>query len=448
MTAPHVIVTVSVDSLGAARAEFGTILFLSYSAPFAERTRKYSSTLGVAADWPDPSSPERLAAAAVFSQTPRPREIVIGRGELPPTQVYVLTVEAVRNEHTYKVNVRGEGFVGGAAEFTSDASATNDEIVAGLVAALNAIADNNYTAAATGGAGSQVVTVTADAAGDWFALEVNPFDLRSEMTHADPGVATDLDAILLHDNGWYALGTFFNSSAYSVAAAAWTQGTGSKIYLPDFPETGAILDSVGTGDDGPKNLFSLGYSRTAATYHPRAWQMVNAAWMGRSLAIAAGGETWKFKRLAGVEPIAQMTDTHHDNLLARKCNWYEAVAGIPMMMNGTLVGGDFVYIDVVRALDWFVDDLSKSVLEAIAGPDRIPYTDPGIAVVEAAVRGSVLRAKRRGVLADDPEPQIEIPLVANVSTADKVARHLADVKVSGVIQGAIHSVAVTVSVTF
>lgn len=436
----HVSLTITQDSVGIARAGFGVPMHLSYSAAWAERIRFYTSLADVAVDFPVTTSPEYLAATAFFSQSPRPNRIAIGRGALKPTQVYTVGVATIRDSHAYQIRVKGQGVTETVATYTSGVGATNDAIIAGLVTQLNAVVGNNYIAAIVAGTGdTDTLTVTADAAGGWFSLEVlSVSDLEIAQTHADPGIATDLAAILLENSDWYALHTAFNSNALVLAAAAWVEAN-KRIYVVDVNESDAITTTAGNSDT-LDDLATLERARTMGCYHPDPSAMFAAAWMGRVLPLEPGSETWKFKRLSGV-PAVRMTATQRGNLIARSANSYETIAGINITFEGTTADGDF--LDVTRGLDWLEDDMSKGVFGVLAGADKIPFTDAGVALIEAEVRASLRRAVDRQILADDPEPTVTVPLVADVSTSDKALRLLPDVKFSGTLAGAIHKVTIS-----
>jgi hypothetical protein len=121
-------------------------MILSHNASFPERVRFYTDLPGVAEDFADSSSPEYRAAQALFSQSPHPETIAIGRAAGAVTQKYEIGVAAVRNSHTYSIEVDGEGFDADTAESTSDSAATQQEIANGLLTALNAVVDKNYLA--------------------------------------------------------------------------------------------------------------------------------------------------------------------------------------------------------------------------------------------------------------------------------------------------------------
>lgn len=434
----HVALLITRDSVGVARAGFGVPLILSGLATFPDLIRFYSSAAEVIEDFPDIYGPEYRAAAALFSQSVYPSRIAIGKSSLPPTQVYSLAIAAVRNSYTYRATVRGSGFDEVEVTYVSDASATDGEIVIGLVAALNAVADNNYIAAGTSG----TFTVTADAAGEWFSIEVDPVDISIAQTHANPGVATDLAALAVASNEWYALLTLYNSNAYVLAAAAWVEANG-RIYIADVNESAAVQTAVGNSDT-LDDLATLGYARTMGAYHPAPGAMLAAAWAGRVLPLDPGGETWKYKTLVGV-PAVSLTSTQRTNLIARSANSYETIAGRDITFEGTTADGDF--LDVQRGLDWWRDDLTKSVFEILAGVDKIPFIDAGVAMIESGVRASASRAVARTILSDNPGPVVTVPLVGDVSDANKAARTLPDIRVSGTLAGAIHKVSVTAVVS-
>lgn len=432
----HVSLTITQDSVGVSRAGFGTILMLSASTEaqaWVERVRTYSSLGEVLEDFPSTSGPEYRAAAAIFSQSPHPEQIKIGRSALPPTQKYTLT-PVVRNSHTYSLTLSGDGATTTTVTFASDASATAAEIVTGLIAAVNAVVGKNFTAS-----GTTTLVITANAAGEWFSVEAT--DVADWTTtgqdHVDPGVATDLAAIALEDSDWYALHTGYNSKAYVGAAAAWIE-TQKKIYVFDTNDVSCISVAVGSADDVLEDIFDLAYARTMGAYHPSPAAMMSAAWMGRVLPIDPGGVTWKFKTLAGVD-VVSLTGTHRSNLLARKANSYQRVSGVNITWEGTSADGDF--LDVRRDLDWLDDDMSAAVFGALAGADKIPYTDDGIAIIEAEVRGSLDRAVSRGIIAEGYV--VTVPRAANVSSADKAARILPDVRFSATLAGSIHKVEIT-----
>lgn len=524
----HVVLTITQDAIGISRAGFGTPLILSCNAAFAERVRFYSDLPSVADDFAT-TAPEYLAARAIFSQSPHPELIAIGRAAGKPTQKYRVDIATVELGRTYTLVVSGEGVTKTTVSYTTledltfadgditagtdvialadhgmesgdgpfrvsnsggalptglsvdtnywviavdedniklaaskanaltntavDISAAsgggthtlrrnqNDVIIAQLVQGLNAVTGKNFTAVQTAGSGeTDYLEATGDDAGEWFSLEASVIgSLKIEQTHAEPAtpLATDLDAINLENSNWYALVTLYNSDAYVKAAAAWVEAASTpKLYACDLSNSETVTLADGGGDTAD-DLQELGYARTFTCYHPDPSAMFGAAWLGRVLPLDPGSETWKFKTLSGVEAVTT-TATHRVNLRAKKCNTYQTVAGRNITWEGNTVDGDF--IDVTRGIDWLEDDMTKGVFGVLAGANKIPYTNAGIAMIEKEVRASLNRAIAQGLISDDPVPVVTVPRAGNVSAANKAARLLPDVKFSATLQGAVHKV--------
>lgn len=430
MANPDVTVTITQDSVSVQRAGFGVPLLLSHTASWAgNQVRTYTDLSGVGGDFAT-SSPEYLAASAMFAQNPSPSKIKIARMDAgDPTIEYRITPVA-KNSHTYQVSVKGEGVTAETVEYTSDATATVAEIVAGLVSALNGVTGKNFTASDD----TTHVTIDGDAAGEWFSLALEDVtDGKIEQRHADPGVATDLAAIELEDSDWYALYTFFNSNAYALAVAAWVESNG-KLYALEVNESDAITTAAGSSDT-LDDVATSAYERTFGCYHPEPAEMFGAAWLGKMLPKDPGSATWKFKTLPGVDPV-RFTGTQRSNLTDRNANSYETRAGQNITFDGRTADGD--YVDVQRGIDWIDDDMSARIFEVLVNADKVPFTDPGVAQIEGAMKATLQQAVARGILAENPEPTTTVPEVEDVSSANKSSRTLPDLKFDGTLAGAVH----------
>ena len=73
------IANIALDTANVSRQGFGTILFVGQHNYFAERVRAYTSTKSMSEDGIDSNHPIFQAAVGAFSQTPSPRELLIGR---------------------------------------------------------------------------------------------------------------------------------------------------------------------------------------------------------------------------------------------------------------------------------------------------------------------------------------------------------------------------------
>lgn len=435
----HVTSTTSLSAVRVRKAEFGVLLLLSANATFAERTKTYTDASELLDDSFAIDGPEYLFAQAFFGETESPDKFKIGRCALPPTQVYTL-VPTVQNSHVYSYDVVGEGVTAETVTYTSDATATLAEIIAGLETAFNAVVGKNFTAVDTA---STSLVITASAAGDWFS--VRPNDLVNNQiaqTHVDPGLATDLTAIENFDSDWYVLATNYNSNACVLAADAWIAGQ-TKTYVFDCNETDALNTAAGNSDT-LDDLATLTRGKTMGAFHDAPGDMQAARWCSARLSKAPGKATWAATPLQGLVP-PNLTPSQRANLMARNANVYEYVAGLNVMSYGTTADGDF--IDVQRFTDWQNDDMATSVWGAIVAADKISFEDDDLVAIEAEVVGSLARGVTAGGLAKNPAPVVTIPKVATVSTADKLARTLSNVKWNAQLASAIHKVSISGVIT-
>jgi hypothetical protein len=431
------IVDVTISSTGPAVTSvgFGTPLILAAHTRNADRIRFYEDLAGMVDDGFTTDDEAYRMASAVFSQNPRPQRVAVGRRANQPTQRWALTPTA-ENAATYTVEVDGV-----PATFTSDADATVAEIIAGLKAAIDALGKAVTTT-------DQVtfLRVVANAAGAFFGLEsTTPTRLALAQDHADAGVAADLDAIQLVNDSWYVILHPFNSRAELTAIAAWAEAH-NKLFIAQTQDTVVATggyDATGAADVG-SDLDRLGYARTALIYHPDSGAFADAAWAGRVLPLDPGSETWKFKSLAGVA-AAVLTGTQRTNLRAKSTNFYETLAGLAITQDGVVSAGEF--IDVVRGRDWLQARLREDVFGRLANAQKVPFTDAGIAIVEAAVRARLKNAVDIGFLSSNPEPTVSVPRAADVPEADRAARLLPQVSFDATVAGAIHRIRITGRIT-
>src|SRR5690606_30813171 len=130
-----------------------------------------------------------------------------------PTQRFLVEVASVEDSTDYSLVLVDDAGVSTTVTYTSGSSAANDEIIEGLRDLINATA-LNATAAETGSTSSEDLTITGDAAGNWFSVQVLDTSLLSiQQNHSDAGSATDLSAIKVYDNSWYWILNPFQSEA-------------------------------------------------------------------------------------------------------------------------------------------------------------------------------------------------------------------------------------------
>lgn len=244
-----------------------------------------------------------------------------------------------------------------------------------------------------------------------------------------------------------------NADFYGVAIV--TRLEADQLSLAAWCEANDKLGAVGTAAAADKGdaasgigheLSDAGYNNTFWIFHEdAATTYPECAWLGRMLPKLPGSATWKFKPLTGFSPDV-LTDTEKTNIVNKKGNFYTETAGLPMTSAGSTASGE--WIDVIVGMHWLKARIAERVFTVLYNADKVPYTDAGIATIQAAVEAQLQQAVDRDVLSDDPAPVVTVPVEADVPPADKANRVLQDVEFTGVLAGAIHRaiIAGTVSV--
>jgi len=470
------------------RAGFGYPLVAGYTTVFPERVRQYASLAAMVADGFLTTDLVYLAAAACFAQDPSPTRVYVGRCANTQKQKIRITPHASPLASTvYKTYLNGQ-----ARYYTTDDTPTVAEITAGLTAALEPAAWQASTSYAVGGYvtndsgpvkvyicttagtsagsggptgtgtgivdntctwdyvgadqnvtatdGTSYVDVESDAIADQFRLYAEFFNylgLNDITPNGSPsGIAEDLAAIQIENDDWYGLVTTNQGKAVIQAASAWAEAQ-TKIYFPTSPD----VDIIESGSsDLASALNAASYGRTALMWHPRQDQYAGAAWAGYGLPQDPGSITWKYKTLAGVT-YSELSETQIGYLRAKKCNFYNRLAGISITQDGKV--SDNEWIDVVRGIDWTKVRMQENIFSVLANAKKIPYTDKGASVIQGTVKAVLMEGVGNDLYAADPEPTVTVPKVADVPAADKANRLLPDVEFTATLAGAIHTVAVS-----
>lgn len=124
-----VTITVTTTGAGVTRAGYGVPLILSYTANSVfgtDTVRTYERLSDVDDDFAT-NSPEYLAASAIFAQSPKVQQIMIGKATLPPTQRFAIGVNSVATGTLYAIRAAlatGTAWVEQDAEYNTGAGAT------------------------------------------------------------------------------------------------------------------------------------------------------------------------------------------------------------------------------------------------------------------------------------------------------------------------------------
>lgn len=299
------------------------------------------------------------------------------------------------------------------------------------------------------------LVVTGSAAANWFSLEIKSSSLLScAMTHADPGIATDLGAIRLVDDDWYWIVNPWGSRSMILATAAWAEPNG-KAYLPSTVDTDGMNLAV-SGGDVLDTLFGFGYTYVDAKYHPSPVQAFDAASIGRVSALNPGRWTEFGKTLIGVQPVA-ITSTQRLNLRAKRAGTYTRELGRVITWDGKVGSTVYGYLDIRVGVDWFVSRVQSAAFGVIVALDKTSYTDEDLEAVATAVRGVVSDAVSDAHKLIDPgdptdpanpPPSVVFPRVAAIDPATRALRNVPNIIVTGRFQGAAQSLGFKLVLSF
>lgn len=411
---------ISRESRGISRQGFGTMLILGQHTRFAERIRFYDDLEAVAADFQD-SDAEYKAAARAFAQRRRTRRVAIGRRVAPVAQVITWTPTVLDNT-LYTVTINGE-----AHNYTSDADATDLEIVAGLLAAINGGGQASKVTAT----GTTTLVVTADNAGEPFSYS-STANLAAAVTAAGNGIADDIDAVLAENTSdWYGM-VITSRLAYEILLAAAKVETLDKLFLPCNEDADVLLSPT---TDVAGRLAALAYDRSMFLYSSDQESFPDAGWLAGGLTYDPGSMTFAFKESVGSLPD-NLSSTAKVNLTAKKANWYETLAGRNIFLNGTVASGE--YADIIVGVDWLKARIQEDIFERLANLPKIPMTNAGLTIIEAIIRARLIEGKRVGLLNPDSEPIITIPDVNDIPLADRQARIASGIEFEDQLAGAVH----------
>jgi hypothetical protein len=432
------IVTVNVSTLTTAVKQpgFGTPLIADYNTRFAERVRFYTSLQGLIDDGFTVNDGAYRTAAAIFAQSPQVTKIAIGRRALAPDLQIDLTPTAV-NSRTYKVDLIGPAGLTATASFTSDSTATVAEITAGLTSAINTAAVGITATDQT-----TFVRLKAASAGLHFCASAQDLSLiTAQQTHVDPGIATDLAAIALESADWYGLTLSTAGKAEIVAAAAWVES--NKKFGAFTSQDGDILGS-GSSDVASTVKTANNFRSIVFFSNKGLAQSAAAALLGATFPFDPGSVTFKFRKLAGVTSDA-LTATQLTNLRNKNAMFFTDYGGISITAEGKTAAGEFA--DVIRDRDWFESRLQARVFNVLVNNAKVPFTDRGIAAIEAELRAQLTEGIQSGFLTDNPAPVVSVPLASAVASIDKAARLLKPISFTAKVAGAIHAITITGTIT-
>lgn len=431
----------------------------------SNRTKIYGSILEVAEDF-DSADAAYVAAAAMFAQNPRPRQIKIGYRNAANAITSELNAIYAADPDFYWIG------------FTAEIRDTlNQQLAADWAeshSVLMGLESNDVSTETPSAVADKVSAVTITIASPGVVSWAS-----HTLANDDPIVLTTTGALptgLVAGTTYYVLnqaaGTF-QLAATPGGSAIVTTGTQSGTHTATSPQYGGSVAEY---------IESKGYDRSFVFYHTDAGLYPALAALAYcatrdldrgNLVAAQRGDinsgnayTLKFKKLAGITPLNKgsavvqavtgfVPGVGVDPSQGHAANAYVDIGGLPMVVEGTV--GSRAFIDEIHASDWIVARMREALLSTLANNPRIPFTNPGVGILTNTVRGVMNRAVAAGVVAADfgddgadivPEFLISVDRVENVSASQRRNRIAPDIKVDFRYAGAIHYASASITLRF
>lgn len=451
-------VQVSRDVQPFSGVDFNAVLFATDEQVFSERVRKYARTADLLTDGFSAESATYKAARSFFSQSPRPRQLAIGRRDAT-VAAFSMTTAQVQNSTAYSMTLQGKTITyTSAANATDDAAAEIELIIDGLQAL--AVADGDITAAMTptsAGVGAAAILTLTEVTNMTIAYDASQFS----VAWTQESWPTALAAISQEDDTWYALASYDHSVAGVLAIAAEIESM-KKIYLTSNNHVDNIgVQAVPAGaNDLLGQLEELTLDRTAFVYSATADDtFLEMAYLGDKMTTIPGQTTWDLSGVNGVV-ADNLTRTQIDNVDTKKGNYFTTFGGIDYIREGRMVSGE--WIDTMRGADNMALDLQRELARVIASANnagrKIPLTDEGVAILKDSVAGIMEQYVNRNFIIDNIIEEdvngntttrrgysISAALVSSLTTTQKANREAPDIQVVGYLANAVHHATVKVN---
>jgi hypothetical protein len=288
------------------------------------------------------------------------------------------------------------------------------------------------------GAVTTVMTVTLDYAQDGNYTTTTAFD----TTPLEPIV--DTLARALDYNGWWcACEAGLDPSEFEECARlieANEKLFGYTFLTEQDPVSDVYFRSFG--------VCGLGTNRENTMNPPADGRYKHVAYAAQPLKIHAGGETWANKTVSAVD-ASDFTSTLKTALESGHSNRIQEIGGKNITRNGQVRAGE--WIDTIRFRDWLKNDMQIRIANLLIVNPKIPYTDPGITLVENQMIASLKSGRDYGGIAPDrfdddgtwyPGFTTSVPKAMSLTASQRASRKLTNCKFTARLAGAIHLVEV------
>ena len=448
-----------------------------------ERYRTYYSIGDIAADF-GTTSPEYLAAALWFEQTPQPTQLLIGKWAKTATpgslrggvvssanQAALLAV----SNGAFKVTVNGTLLSISSLDFTALTTMTGvaaaiqtklQAALANTVCVWNSVFNRFEITSPTTGALSTITFLTAPTSGTDISSLLGGLSNSGGYLVAGQAAETALDCAALFDNNygqsWYGMTILGAANNDHLAVAGFLEATTTKhTYWVTTQESGS-LSSVSTSDL-LYQLKQLGYDRTFVQYSSNnPYAVVSAAAKLLIVDYAANNSVidLMYKQEPGIVP-EYLNATQINALEGKNGNVFVAYNNnTAIIEKGNAVSG--TPMDIITGLDWLSLNIQTGIYnELYLSPTKIPQTDAGNNQLQTVMEFWLAAGVNNGLLAPGTWTQagfgilkqgdflpkgfyVYAPPVASQSIQDRANRKSVSFQIAAKLAGSIREVVVSI----
>lgn len=439
-----VTVTIQKETASLTQVGFGLTLIAGYHTVWVgpEFTRLYTSDTGLTDMVTDgflATEPLHKAATAYLASNPKVSEFKIGLLETPPVFESRITPINTAEGFVYDFDIINHAGVSTNITYTVLAGSSVAIILVALEALVDAIAGISATDQTTH------LDVNTDGVGELASVVSTHrhIHLLVENLTPDAGMATDLAALAADDDVWYGLLLSSNSPAEVLATMTYVEAR-TKLFGSTASDT--ECQDVAVTDDVGSTAKASSYERSYIVWSADDFDFAGATLMGQQFPFQPGSQTWEYQTLSGVV-VSSLTSSAEAALKGKNMVVYVTTAGLNKTQNAKTPSGGF--IDTTHGIDEMTGRIQEAVFLTLANAGKVPFTKAGVTLIVNDVQGvlDVRAGVDIGFLSPEPPPRATGPDPANVSTADKAARRLPDVRFTATLAGAIHTVVINGKIT-
>lgn len=392
----NVEVNISRETASITTSVFDVPLVMAKFASFAERTRTYSSLTQVLSDFSETSNVYRMAAR-LFSSEYGLGEIVVGKRQ---SDTATITVQNATESEEYSFTINGQVY-----SYTALEADTTIEIGAGLAAAyllnpienISVVDNENATLSISS---TEEVLWSLDSSSNTFNELGNPTEtwVQAIVASKEDNPTPYVVMVETHD-------------ADEVVAIADYIETTEMIYATSMSD----VELTTSGEDSITEAFG-GLTRTFVVWSQVAdIEYPEAKWVGEVIPWIVGRKGWCFASATGLTP-SKLTETQRNNLFNKNINAVLNIGGRRHFQRGVTLEGNGIFEIVVK--DWIKARLQEEVFTLLISLPKVPLSQDGVVLVEAAIRRVLDQAAVNGAI--DPVYSVTSPQTRDLTLTEKV----------------------------